>query len=129
MLILKRKNPHNSKRVEAQKRGKYAEQLASWFLRFKGYQILVTNYKTSVGEIDLIAKRGNVLCFIEVKKRASKSIAAHAISSKQKARIIRASELYLKQNSNYQILGKRFDAILIGATVIPYHITNAWQSN
>ncbi|MFD2204842.1 YraN family protein [Kiloniella antarctica] len=119
----------DNKKVKAQKKGKYAELAAAWYLRLKGYKILTQNYKTKVGEIDLIARKANTLCFIEVKKRATKAEAAAAITSKQQARIIRAAECFLNQHSHYQPLNQRFDAVLIGATVIPYHIQNAWQTN
>ena len=120
-------NSLNNKKIKAQRQGQFAETIASWFLRMKGYKLLSRNYKTKVGEIDLIVIKGNSLCFVEVKKRGSKEAAAFAISQRQKERIIRASELYVKQNPGYQQCDIRFDAILIGATVIPYHITNAWQ--
>ncbi|WP_419903036.1 YraN family protein [Kiloniella sp.] len=74
-----------------------------------------------------MAKKGSVICFIEVKKRATKAEAAESISTKQKARIIRAAENFLRQHSGYLSYDQRFDAVLIGATVIPYHIKNAWQ--
>ena len=101
--------------------------VSAWFLRLKGYKILLQNYKTKVGEIDLVTVKGQCLCFVEVKKRSSKAAAAFSITQRQKDRIIRASELYVKQNPGYQNFDIRFDAILIGATVIPYHLKNAWQ--
>ncbi|MEH6629475.1 MAG: YraN family protein [Halopseudomonas aestusnigri] len=126
---MKKKGHADAKRVKAQRKGIYAEQMASWFLRLKGYQILASNFKTKVGEIDLVARKGTTLCFIEVKKRATKAEAAEAISSRQKARIIRASEQFIGHRSRYLSFDKRFDAVLIGATVIPYHIKNAWQDD
>ncbi len=125
----KKKDDADVKKVRAQIKGKYAELVAAWFLRFKGYQILASNFKTKVGEIDLIARKGTTLCFIEVKKRATKAEAAEAISSRQKARIIRAAEQFIGHHSRYLSFDKRFDAVLIGATVIPYHIENAWQDD
>lgn len=107
--------------------GRYAETIAAMYLRCKGYQILARNYKTKVGEIDLIAKKRSLICFLEIKKRKNVETASQAIHQKQQKRIIRAAEYFLKQNPFYQDFDKRFDAILIGATVFPYHIKNAWQ--
>ncbi|WP_417431258.1 YraN family protein [Kiloniella sp.] len=107
--------------------GRYAETIAAMYLRCKGYQILARNYKTKVGEIDLIAKKRSLICFLEIKKRKSVETASQAIHQKQQKRIIRTAEYFLKHNPFYQNFDKRFDAILIGATVFPYHIKNAWQ--
>ncbi|WP_120498308.1 YraN family protein [Kiloniella sp. EL199] len=116
----------NSKR-NSYKTGRYAELFSVWYLRCKGYQILSKNYKTRVGEIDLIARKKKLICFVEVKKRQNLEMASQAISQKQQIRIIHAAEYFLKQNPQYQDFAQRFDAVLIGATVFPYHIKNAWQ--
>ncbi|WP_299374396.1 YraN family protein [uncultured Kiloniella sp.] len=107
--------------------GRYAETIAAMYLRCKGYQILARNYKTKVGEIDLIARRRSLICFLEVKKRHNLETASYAISQTQQKRIIHAAEYFLRVNPMYLDFDKRFDAVLIGATVFPYHIKNAWQ--
>ncbi len=119
-------SPKKSK-TNSYKTGRYAEFFSAWYLRCKGYQILSKNYKTRVGEIDLIAKKKKLICFVEVKKRHDLETASQAISQKQQRRITHAAEYFLKQNAQYQGFDQRFDAILIGATVFPYHIKNAWQ--
>ncbi|KLN60903.1 hypothetical protein WH96_10640 [Kiloniella spongiae] len=121
-------SPKKSKR-NSYTTGRYAEALSALYLRCKGYKILDKNYKTRVGEIDLIAKRKSLICFIEVKKRQNIEAASQAINFAQQKRIIHAAEYFLKQNPQYLEFDQRFDAVLIGATVFPYHIKNAWQVN
>ena len=111
------------------RQGKFSEKLSAWFLRMKGYRVLQQNYKTRLGEIDIIALKKNTLCFVEVKKRSSLDEASNAISYQQKERIIRAAQLFTQQSQTHQKCDIRFDAILIGATVFPYHIKNAWQTD
>ncbi len=88
--------PRNTEsRRRAYRAGRGAERLAAWWLRFKGYRIVATGYKTPVGEIDLIARRGRVLAFVEVKARPTMREAADAISPRQQERIARASAWFL----------------------------------
>jgi putative endonuclease len=57
------------RRRKAERRGKRGEGWATWLLRLKGYRILVRRARTPLGEIDIIARRGRVTAFIEVKAR------------------------------------------------------------
>jgi len=66
-------------------KGLRAETLAAWYLRFKGYRILAMRYKTRVGEIDLIARRGRSLVFAEVKWRPDRRTAMEAVHSDNQA--------------------------------------------
>lgn len=59
------------KREAAEARGRRAEALAAWWLRAKGYMILSRRVRLAVGEIDLVARKGDVIVFIEVKERAT----------------------------------------------------------
>jgi putative endonuclease len=65
-------------RREAERRGRRAESLAVWLLRLKGYRLLARRYKTSVGEIDLIARRGRTIAFVEVNSRPTMEEATEA---------------------------------------------------
>ena len=60
-----------SSRAEREAKGRKGETLAAWYLRFKGWRIIARRVKTPRGEVDLIARRGRTLAFIEVKWRAS----------------------------------------------------------
>jgi putative endonuclease len=117
-----------SGREAAERRGRRAEQWAIWYLRFKGFRIREKRYRTPVGEIDLIASRGKLLIFVEVKARATVSEAALAISASQQKRIQRAAEHFLATNSGYEKSDIRFDAILISPRRWPGHLAGAWRS-
>lgn len=120
-MTLKKSNVNKSYR-----RGLWAESLGALLLRLKGYRVLATRAKTPVGEIDIIAKRGNVLVAVEVKARQSLEIAAYSISSTQKKRIVRALEFWCQHHQKYRAIDKRFDVVLVAPWTLPKHIPNAW---
>ncbi len=112
---------------QAQRRGRYAEKVACWMLRLKGYRILQRCYKTPVGEIDIIAKRGKILAVIEVKNRPTFAEAIEAVTPMQRRRIERAVSWFLSRYPLYHHLFIRFDVALICWKRWPKHIMNAWQ--
>ncbi len=108
--------------------GKAAELLARMYLMFKGYAFVAGNFKTPVGEIDLIMRQKKTLIFVEVKLRQTVEEAADAISVKQRQRISRAAQWFLK-NTSHQDYACRFDAVLIckGRFLPKFkQIKNAW---
>lgn len=116
-----------TKRRRAYGLGRRAERLAAWWLRLKGYRILTQDFRSPVGEIDLIARRGRVLAFIEVKARPSHAEAGAAIGKGQRARIQRATATFLQQRPEFSTLDLRFDALLIAPGRWPRHIMDAWR--
>lgn len=114
--------PANRRKSEAA--GRRAERLAAWYLRAKAYRILGQRFKTPMGEIDLIAKRGASLVFVEVKQRASERAAREAITPNQRARILKAAGLYLAQNPQFMHCEQRVDALLLVPGRWPVHIHN-----
>ncbi|MEO1191587.1 MAG: YraN family protein [Pseudomonadota bacterium] len=113
-------------RRRAEGRGQRAERLAAWWLRAKGYRILARQVRTPVGEIDLVVRRGGVLAFVEVKRRATLAEAAEAITPYQRHRISRAAEAFLQTHRSLQGLDLRFDALLLAPGRLPRHILSAW---
>ena len=102
--------------------GYWAEKKAAVFLWIKGYRNLRSRFKTPVGEIDLIARKGKTLCFVEVKKRGTIEEALYALTPQQKQRFRRAASLYLQGNP---FEGEtRFDIILLWGRVSLKHIQN-----
>lgn len=104
--------------------GRRAEALAAWYLRAKGYRILEQRYKTPVGEIDLIAKRGNMIAFCEVKRRSNEQIARHSITLKQRSRIVRAASAFMAHHPALAHCDQRVDALLLVPRRWPVHIVN-----
>jgi putative endonuclease len=81
------------KRQEAEKRGRQAERICGWWLRLKGWQILGRRVKTPLGEIDLIARRGAMIAFVEVKARGSVAELDFAIDERRLSRVASAAEM------------------------------------
>lgn len=110
--------------------GHFAETVALWFLRCKGYHLVAKNYVTGkgthAGEVDLIVRRGKTLVFAEVKKRKSHEVAAYAIVSVQQARIRRGAEAFLSSHCMFENFNIRFDAILIVAPFKIQHVMDAF---
>jgi putative endonuclease len=107
-------------------KGLWAELRAAVYLRLKGYKILDMRFKTPVGEIDIVARRGNMLVFVEVKLRATESEGAEAIHARNQSRVTRAAELYLQKHPSYNDMDMRFDALIITKGRAFTHIENAW---
>ena len=111
------------KRQKAERGGRRAERLAAWWLRLKGWRILAMRAKTPVGEIDLVARRGKVLAFIEVKARASQAQAELALDDYRLRRVLRAAEaLAPRYSRDGDII--RVDAMFIIPWRLPRHMTN-----
>ena len=112
--------------------GCLAEWIALIYLLFKGYfpvaKNVVTGKGTHAGEVDLIVRRGSLLVFVEVKKRQNLEKAAYAISERQKQRIVRGAEAFLKKHKKYDAFDIRFDAVLVEFPWHIRHLTNAWIS-
>lgn len=102
--------------------GLWAEVVAALFLTFKGYRILARRYKTSSGEIDLVAVRGNTVAFIEVKARASLEFAQASISRRQSQRIHRAACEWIGKSPRFQTYEQRCDAVYILPAAWPVHV-------
>ncbi len=88
--------------------------------------MLAERFRTPVGEIDLIVRRGRFVAFIEVKLRATSDAAAEAIHIKNQGRVRRAAELYLQKHPEYTGCELRFDALVMAPYAWPRHIPNAW---
>ena len=113
-------------RQGAERGGRRAERLAAWWLRLKGWRILAVRAKTPVGEVDLIARRGRTLAFVEVKARASEAEAGLALDEYRLRRVARAAEAlaprYAKAGDDIRI-----DALFIVPRRLPRHLANVWH--
>jgi len=113
-------------RAEAERRGRRAETIAAWWLRLQGWRIIGTRVRTPVGEVDLIARRGRTVAFIEVKARHDEDGLAFAIDRRRLMRVARAAEALLLR---YVPAGadSRIDVILIAPRRLPRHLKNVWH--
>ena len=116
------------KRRAAYRRGLRGEGLALLWLWLKFYRLLAWRFRSPVGEIDLIMRRGAMLVFIEVKTREEgldmERIAAVAYG-RQGRRIMRAAEYFLARNPRLARLDMRFDLVLVRPWRLPLHLPGA----
>lgn len=107
--------------------GLSAESRAAFYLVAKGFRIAARRWRSPAGEIDIVARRGNLLIFVEVKARDSFDDAAWSVTERQKRRICAAAEAWLAANPDDAMRNIRFDAMLVAPRRLPRHITAAFE--
>ena len=97
-------------------------------LRLKGYRILGRDIRTPVGEIDLLARRGNLVIVVEVKSRADPTDLPLSVTRRQQLRILRATE-YLRASGRLglDVEGIRFDVVTLSGHRWPKHLPDMWR--
>lgn len=120
------KRPAAPSRLAAEKRGRQGERLAGWWLRLKGWSIVGRRIRTPAGEIDLIARRGSMVAFIEVKSRKTGQALDEAIDERRLSRVAAAAEsvaaVYMKPGDDMRI-----DVMLLAPGRAPRHLENVWH--
>lgn len=111
-------------RAERERLGRRGETLAAWYLRLKGWRILAQRVKTPRGEVDLVARRGKTVAFVEVKWRANALDLDLAIDAWRLRRVIAAAEgiapRFVRTGDD-----QRVDVLLLAPGRFPRHIANA----
>ena len=113
-------------RKRAYRDGVMAETLAAWLYRFEGYRIVARRYHSPVGEIDLVATKGERLAFVEVKRRKMQDEAALAVTAKQKRRIVCAAQYWLASHPGFVGHSMAFDVVLCAPWALPRHVEKAF---
>lgn len=110
----------------AEQRGRTGERIAAWWLRLHGWRIVGKRVRIRQGEIDLIARRGKTLAFVEVKTRGNAAGLATAIDEYRLRRVIAAAQSLL---SRYGAGAEnvRIDVILVCPWRWPVHLKNVWH--
>jgi putative endonuclease len=121
--------PASPERIAAFRTALSAESRAAALLMAKGYRILAKRFRTPHGEIDLIARRRNLVAFVEVKARAALDEAAFAVTPRQQQRIIDAAQAWLVAHPEHADFELRFDAILIAPRRLPRHLLAAFDTS
>ena len=124
----KTKAENTAARRARYRRGIRSEYIAVFWLRLKGYRILASRRRTPVGEIDIIARKGKMVSFIEVKRRNTIDQAAAAIPHHQRQRIARAALYWLGKNPRFETFEMSLDVILMAPLKMPVHIKGAFEA-
>ncbi len=98
---------------KANRRGRRAEWFAAISLRLKGYKIIERGFRTRSGEIDIIARKGNLIAIVEVKYRKNLSDALNAAGYTSQLRIADAANIWLSAQRDADKLSIRFDIIAV----------------
>ncbi len=113
-------------RQRAERGGRRAERLAALWLQLKGWKILGRRVRTAVGEVDLVARRGRTVAFVEVKARATAEEAGFALDEYRLRRVAAAAEAlahhYAREGDDI-----RLDAIFVVPRRLPRHMVNIWH--
>jgi putative endonuclease len=115
-----------SRKQKAYRRGLLAEYLAAAFLILKGYRLLAIRYKTKLGEIDIIARKADLVIFVEVKARANEAAALDAVGYAAQKRIHSASEIWFSRQPDFSVLSARYDIVAVVPRRLPRHFPDAF---
>lgn len=110
-------------------RGNRAETICALWLRLQGYRVLARRFRSPVGEVDLIVRRGGALAFVEVKSRSTLDRALQSVTPRQRRRVVRAAEAYLAVNPSLATLDMRFDLMAVAPWRRPRHLRGAWTAD
>ena len=112
-------------RQRRHRRGLFAETIAALLLRIKGYRIVARRFKAPVGEIDLIAIRGQHVSFVEVKYRNTVEEAEASVYAKQRTRVRRAAQFWISRQPKFEEFEQTFDLIFVFPWQLPRHLPGA----
>ena len=107
--------------------GRRAEVWAAAWLMAKGYRILGFRLKTPQAEIDLLAKKGEVLAVVEVKSRTTIETALEAVTFDQRERLRRAGTTLAARRPALARCAVRLDLLALAPGRLPRHIPDAWK--
>lgn len=114
------------KRQRAERGGRRAEAIAALWLQLKGWSVIGRRVRTPVGEVDLVARRGKVLAFIEVKARRTAAEAEFSLDDYRLRRVTAAASAltarYAREGDDIRI-----DAIFIVPRRLPRHMADVWR--
>lgn len=117
-----------TRRRRRERDGRSAESAAALWLQLKGYRILDRRARTPAGEIDLVAGRGNLLVFVEVKRRQDLDAAHIAVTPEMRRRIEQAARLWASRRKQMDRRMWRFDIVAIAPGTLPRHVRDAWRA-
>jgi putative endonuclease len=114
------------KRQRAERGGRRAETIAAWWLRLKGWKILARRLKTPLGEVDIVARRGRTVAFVEVKARATAAEADFALDEYRLRRVAAAAGALAHRFAREGDI-TRIDAMFVVPRRLPRHLADVWH--
>ena len=115
-----------NQRRERERGGRRAETIAAWWLRLKGWKILARRLKMPLGEVDIVARRGRTVAFVEVKARRSAADAEFALDEYRLRRVAAAAGALVHRFAR-EGDETRIDAVFIVRGRLPRHVPNVWH--
>ena len=113
-------------RRKAERRGRLSEWIAAFWLMAKGYRIVAMRYRTAAGEVDIIARKGALAVFVEVKARRDLALAVDAVTPTAQRRIRAASDIWLSRQKDASVLSQRYDILAVMPGRWPRHFPDAF---
>jgi putative endonuclease len=124
---MRERGPDERRRAESL--GLAAETRAAWMLRLKFHHILARRFRCGAGEIDLVARRGRTLVFVEVKARATLEAAIDAVTARARGRILAAADVFVARNPAFADHDRRFDIVAVLPGRWPRHLADAFRGD
>ena len=110
----------------SERKGRRAEWLAALALMLRGYRIVALRYRTPVGEIDIVARKGDLIALVEVKARRDLTSGVDAVSYPAQRRIAAAGALYISRQRDSALLSWRCDIVVVSPWTWPVHLEDAF---
>ncbi|MBN2225624.1 MAG: YraN family protein [Deltaproteobacteria bacterium] len=101
--------------MKPDKEGRFGERIARWMLILSGYRIIESNYRTRYGEIDIVARDGDDLVFVEVKTKSSREYGPpeESVDEHKQRKIARMALMYLTERQAGEDTACRFDVVTV----------------
>lgn len=123
-----KKTDSGQQRRRREQAGRRAETAAALWLQLKGYRILDRRARMPACEIDLVARKGRFVVFVEVKSRRTRALALEAVTPQLRVRLEQAANQWVSRRRGLQDVLWRFDAVLLAPGRLPRHMRDAWRA-
>lgn len=114
-------------RLAAYRHGHFAEAAATALLMLKGFRPLARRYRTPLGEIDIIVRRGRLIAFVEVKARGEHGEGLASVGRLSEGRIVAAADLWLAKHPAAAGFDLRYDMVVVTPWRLPAHLPDAFR--
>lgn len=119
---------HTATRQKREAAGRRAETAAALWLQVKGYRILDRRARMPACEIDLVARKGRMLVFVEVKSRRTLDKALEAVTPQLQTRLEQAANQWVSRRRGLEQHLWRFDIVMLSPGRLPRHMRDAWRA-